>query len=141
MSGPLWTPGASLAPLEATATEIDLFRFSAATWNAHRIHYDRRLAEAEGLPGLVVQAHLQGAWFARLARSIAGPSARLRELSWTNRMPVTCGERVELTGTVREVTSSHGSSVVDVAMLEAGPDGATRADASARVEIPHEEAR
>jgi 3-methylfumaryl-CoA hydratase len=37
-----------------------LFRFSAVTSNAHRIHYDQRYATAvEGYPGLVVQGPLQ----------------------------------------------------------------------------------
>ena len=36
-----------------------LFRFSALTFNAHRIHYDRTYArEVEGLPALLVQAPL-----------------------------------------------------------------------------------
>lgn len=36
-----------------------LFRFSAVTFNAHRIHYDRRYAvEVEGYPDLVVQGPL-----------------------------------------------------------------------------------
>jgi 3-methylfumaryl-CoA hydratase len=36
-----------------------LFRYSALTFNAHRIHYDRRYAaEEEGYPGLVVHAPL-----------------------------------------------------------------------------------
>jgi 3-methylfumaryl-CoA hydratase len=36
-----------------------LFRFSALTFNAHRIHYDRDYAvEVEGYPGLVVQGPL-----------------------------------------------------------------------------------
>jgi 3-methylfumaryl-CoA hydratase len=34
--------------------EILLFRFSALTFNGHRIHYDRRYAGEEGYPGLVV---------------------------------------------------------------------------------------
>lgn len=35
---------------------VKLFRFSALTFNAHRIHYDRDYArETEGYPGLVVQ--------------------------------------------------------------------------------------
>lgn len=34
---------------------VELFRFSALTFNAHRIHYDREYAQAkEGYPGLVV---------------------------------------------------------------------------------------
>lgn len=38
---------------------VDLFRYSALTYNAHRIHYDRTYAtEAEGYPGLVVHGPL-----------------------------------------------------------------------------------
>lgn len=38
---------------------VTLFRFSALTFNAHRIHYDRRWAvEREGYPGLLVHAPL-----------------------------------------------------------------------------------
>jgi 3-methylfumaryl-CoA hydratase len=36
-----------------------LFRFSAITYNAHRIHYDQEYAASEGYPGLVVHGPLQ----------------------------------------------------------------------------------
>ena len=40
-------------------TETLLFRYSALTFNTHRIHYDRRYAtEVEGYPGLVVHGPL-----------------------------------------------------------------------------------
>jgi 3-methylfumaryl-CoA hydratase len=46
-----------------------LFRFSALTFNAHRIHYDRRYAqEAEGYPGLVVHGPLAALLLLQLAR-------------------------------------------------------------------------
>ncbi len=45
-----------------------LFRFSALTYNAHRIHYDRDFARAEGYPGLVVHGPLQALLMAELAR-------------------------------------------------------------------------
>jgi len=39
--------------------DVLLFRYSALTFNAHRIHYDRRFAtESEGYPGLVVHGPL-----------------------------------------------------------------------------------
>ena len=41
------------------ADDVLLFRYSALTFNAHRIHYDRRYAtEVEGYPGLVVHGPL-----------------------------------------------------------------------------------
>jgi 3-methylfumaryl-CoA hydratase len=46
-----------------------LFRFSALTYNAHRIHYDRRYAEGtEGYSGLVVHGPLQAIALAELCR-------------------------------------------------------------------------
>jgi 3-methylfumaryl-CoA hydratase len=40
-------------------SDVLLFRYSALTFNAHRIHYDRRFAmETEGYPGLVVHGPL-----------------------------------------------------------------------------------
>ncbi len=46
-----------------------LFRFSALTFNAHRIHYDRPYAmDAEGYPGLVVQGPLTAVLLMEMAR-------------------------------------------------------------------------
>jgi 3-methylfumaryl-CoA hydratase len=57
------------------AVEVDpvlLFRYSALTYNAHRIHYDRDYARSEGYPGLLVHGPLQALLMAELARR-AGP--------------------------------------------------------------------
>ena len=44
---------------EVAPDEVLLFRYSALTFNGHRIHYDRRYAtEEEGYPGLVVHGPL-----------------------------------------------------------------------------------
>jgi 3-methylfumaryl-CoA hydratase len=53
-----------------------LFRFSALTYNSHRIHYDRDYArDVEGYPGLVVHGPLQALLMAELARRVAPPPA------------------------------------------------------------------
>lgn len=50
-----------------------LFRFSALTYNAHRIHYDRAYATGvEGYPGLVVHGPLQAVALAELCRRHVG---------------------------------------------------------------------
>jgi 3-methylfumaryl-CoA hydratase len=47
-----------------------LFRFSALTYNAHRIHYDRDYAtRVEGYPGLVAHGPLQALAMAEAARA------------------------------------------------------------------------
>ena len=50
-----------------------LFRFSAVTFNAHRIHYDRPYAMAEeGYPGLVVHGPLTAILLMELVRAHSG---------------------------------------------------------------------
>jgi len=51
-------------------TPVLLFRFSALTYNGHRIHYDRDYARShEGYPGLVVHGPLQAMAMAEAARA------------------------------------------------------------------------
>ena len=50
-----------------------LFRYSALTFNAHRIHYDRPYAtEVEGYPALVVQGPMQAALLCNYATELRG---------------------------------------------------------------------
>src|SRR5690348_15421361 len=58
--------------------EVDpvlLFRYSALTYNAHRIHYDRDYARSEGYPGLLVHGPLQALLMAELARRSGVPAS------------------------------------------------------------------
>ena len=58
-------------PMTADATL--LFRYSALTFNGHRIHYDRRyVTEVEGYPGLIVHGPMQAAWLYYYASEIRG---------------------------------------------------------------------
>jgi 3-methylfumaryl-CoA hydratase len=60
-----------------TPTAPLLFRYSALTFNAHRIHYDQPYATSEeGYPGLVVQGPLQAALLCRFAEEVNGTPPR-----------------------------------------------------------------
>jgi 3-methylfumaryl-CoA hydratase len=66
-AGPEIQPSAGEWAIEVSPTL--LFRFSALTYNAHRIHYDRDYARnVEGYPGLLVQGPLQALAMAEAAR-------------------------------------------------------------------------
>ncbi|MFP4404718.1 MaoC family dehydratase N-terminal domain-containing protein [Rhodosalinus sp.] len=71
-------PEAPEAELTLPMPETRLFRFSAATFNAHRIHYDLPYArEVEKYPGLVVHGPMQALCLMALATERAGkPPAR-----------------------------------------------------------------
>ncbi len=66
-------------------TPHTLFRYSALTGNAHRIHYDGDYArEVEGHAGVVIHGPLQATWLAALA-TVRGES--LKELTFRGRRP------------------------------------------------------
>jgi 3-methylfumaryl-CoA hydratase len=74
-------PDAPVVPAGAGDWEIPvspalLFRFSALTYNAHRIHYDRDFArDVEGYPGLLTHGPLQALAMAEAARAADGTDA------------------------------------------------------------------
>lgn len=71
-----------LPELVVTPSTMQLFMFSAATWNRHRIHYDRNAALLEGHSDVVVHRALLGNFLASaLVRWLAG-RGQVRELSW-----------------------------------------------------------
>jgi 3-methylfumaryl-CoA hydratase len=66
--GPVVPPAAGEWAIEVSPTL--LFRFSALTYNAHRIHYDRDYArDVEGYPGLLTHGPLQALAMAEAART------------------------------------------------------------------------
>lgn len=77
--------GDELPPMTKNASRAQLFQFSAATNNPHRIHYDRDYAGVEGHPDVLVHGPLQGAWLHEFVATWAGPRGRVLELSWQNR--------------------------------------------------------
>ena len=63
-------PEDSDAHLEIRPNSTMLFRYSAVTFNGHRIHYDLDYCrDVEGYPGLVVHGPLIATWILELARN------------------------------------------------------------------------
>jgi 3-methylfumaryl-CoA hydratase len=91
MSTADWTASPSLDP-------VLLFRFSALTANAHRIHYDETYTtQTEGYPGLVVHGPLLAIYMAELVRSRAGQRP-LRSFDFRLRKPVFLGDPIGVQG-------------------------------------------
>lgn len=73
-----------------------LFRFSALTYNAHRIHYDRDYAvKTEGYPGLVVHGPLQAVLLAD-ALDLAVPNMRPSSFTFRSTAPAFDNAPLEL---------------------------------------------
>ena len=84
------------------ADEVTLFRFSALTFNGHRIHYDHRWAtEVEGYPDLVVHGPLLALLLAGAGAEWAGregPGLDGWRFHYRARQPAFCRETLELRG-------------------------------------------
>ncbi|RXV66831.1 acyl dehydratase [Roseovarius sp. A46] len=66
-------PDAPLLHETRGLSEVLLFRYSAVTFNAHRIHIDLPYAqEVERYPGLVVHGPLQATWLIQAAKRVRG---------------------------------------------------------------------
>ena len=73
---------------EVVPDDVLLFRYSALTFNGHRIHYDRRyVTEVEGYPGLIVHGPLIATLLMNLLRNKL-PGARLLNFQFRAVRPV-----------------------------------------------------
>ena len=92
---------------ELVPGEVLLFRYSALTFNGHRIHYDRRyVTEVETYPGLVVHGPLIATLLVDLVRRQA-PQAQLRSFDFKAVRPSFDGRPLHLNGQA----SADGGSV------------------------------
>jgi 3-methylfumaryl-CoA hydratase len=92
--------------------EVMLFRYSALTYNGHRIHYDQPYATAvEGYPGLVVHGPLLATLILDLLRR-ERPQVRLERFAFRAVQPVFVGQEIDIQGEP-EGASGAQFSVID----------------------------
>jgi 3-methylfumaryl-CoA hydratase len=84
---------------DCTMSETTLFRYSALTFNTHRIHYDRPYAmDVEFYPGLVVHGPLLATLLADAGRQALG--ADLSRFAFRARAPIFANESFHIRGQV-----------------------------------------
>jgi len=110
---------------EVTADPVLLFRFSALTFNGHRIHYDRAYCrDVEGYPGLVVHGPLSATLLVDLFLR-HHPGAQVRSFSFRGRRPLFDTRAFKVCGKA----SANGA---DLWMLDADGQIAMSAELEAR---------
>ena len=126
--------GQRLPTMHKFPDEAQLFLYSAASHNPHRIHYDREYARFEGHDDIIVHGPLQGAWLTQFVTDWAGPAARLLGVTWQNRASGLPGEELVFSGTVTSV--DHETGIVELEIAEHTSDGRLLMPATARVRLP-----
>ena len=97
-SPPQAAPAEAAWRRELVPDEVLLFRYSALTFNGHRIHYDRSYAtEVEGYPGLVVHGPLIATLLLDLLHR-ERPDAQLRRFQFRAMRPTFDGRPMRVNG-------------------------------------------
>ena len=105
------TSGDWVAEQRHTPTTTQLFRYSAVTWNSHRIHYDQAYARSEGYPDVLVQSHLHGAFLAQLCTDWAGRVGTLTRLQVSVRRFAVPGDVLVCRARLKEQTVEAARTV------------------------------
>lgn len=124
--------GGEMAPLVKNASRAQLFLFSAATNNPHRIHYDREYAAKEGHADVLVHGPLQGAWLHQFVRDWAGSGGRVLALDYQNRGRAFPERDYTFRGRVTAVEGQEAT----LELREEDDAGAVLMPATARVWLP-----
>ena len=106
--------GQSLPEHAHTFTEVDLVAYGAATWDWHRLHYDKAHAQSMQLPGVLIDGQAFGAIFAREAMRWAGPTAFIQRMGLKMKSMAFAGDRLVARGHVTAIDERAGLWVVEI---------------------------
>jgi hydroxyacyl-ACP dehydratase HTD2-like protein with hotdog domain len=106
---------------EHTYSALELFLFSAATWNPHRVHYDQDYTRGvAGEPELLVQGPLQAAHMFQLLREALSDGVAVRALEYRHRAVLHAGEPVRISG---RLVSGDGATAAAEMWVESSRSG------------------
>ena len=132
--------GDQMPELTVTVDETQLFFFSAATYNGHRIHYDKQWArDVEGYDDVLVQGPLQAALLSRAICDWIGGRGRLVSFSVQNRAVAHPGQQLSFGGTVTGTRiTEDGAGLVDLD-IAGRRDSTVLMPGTATVQLPRRE--
>ncbi len=128
--------GLRLPEIRRRPSTVQLFRFSAITWNAHRIHFERAYAQREGYPDVLVHSQLHGCFLAEVITDWMGPRGRLLSFAWQNRAAATSGTELVARAVVRRVYARGDLGYVELELEERDEHDVLCAPGSATVALP-----
>ncbi|ORW97697.1 acyl dehydratase [Mycobacterium sp. IEC1808] len=129
--------GDRMPTLTVTVDETQLFFFSAATYNGHRIHYDKEWARTvEGYDDVLVHGPLQAALLARAIGDWIGGRGRLVSFSVQNRAVAYPGQPLSFGGEVTgKRLAESGAGLLDLE-ISGRRDDSVLMPGTATVELP-----
>jgi 3-methylfumaryl-CoA hydratase len=126
--------GDALPERRHTPTNVSLFLYNAAVWNAHRIHYDEVYTkEVERHPGIVIDGPLQGDWLAQCVMNWLGDAGVLVRFSYSNRIATYLGETLVSGGRITAIDAAQRR--VDIELFVKNAEGNVTSPGGATVQL------
>jgi hydroxyacyl-ACP dehydratase HTD2-like protein with hotdog domain len=129
--------GDEIPSLSLEIERVQMFFFSAATYNGHRIHYDQSWAQGvEGYQDILVHGPLQVALLARAITDWVGGRGRLVNYAVQNRATAFPGEQLRFKGTVTGKRQEGETCLVELKVHGEKGSGQILMPGTATVRLP-----
>lgn len=105
--------GYQLPTLIKKPTYMQLFMFSAITWNRHLIHYNTDFAKRDGLPDVATHRALIGSFIAQMLTDWLGYAGKIKKVEWSVRATAVPGDTLYCKAKVREKRLDAKEKIVE----------------------------
>lgn len=116
MDGFLWeeiSEGQEVTPLIKKSSYMQLFMFSAVTWNRHLIHYNSEFARHDGLPNVATHRALIGNILAQMLSNWVGEAGSVAKIEWSVRNTAIPGDTLTFKGKVLDKRDEGANRFTD----------------------------
>src|SRR5438128_217660 len=131
--------GSEIPPLEKDPTTQQLVKYAGASGDFYQIHYDKDLALANKLPGVILHGALKNAFLGQLMTDFAGEYGWLQKLSVQYRGMDVPGVKITARGKVTKKPVDAGRHVVECEIWLENANGEKTTPGSATVVLPSRE--
>jgi hydroxyacyl-ACP dehydratase HTD2-like protein with hotdog domain len=127
--------GDRIPSLVKRPTPMQLFMFSASTWNRHLIHYNTEFAISDGLENVAVHRALIGGFLAQMLSEWVGDAGSILNVSWSVRGSAAINRPLTLRGEVLEKREEDGKRLLSCEIHAENHENETIAPGTALVRI------
>lgn len=127
--------GDEIPILKETPTYMQLFMYSAITWNRHLIHYNTDFAHHDGLNNVVTHRALLGSFLAKMLSNWVGEAGRVSKVEWSVRGSAFPGDTITCRGKVIQKRIEAKTKLVECEIWIENPKGETIAPGKGKVAL------
>jgi len=122
-------------PLAKKPTHMQLFMFSAVTWNRHLIHYNTEFAKHDGLKDVATHRALMGNFLTQMLSDWVGDFGRVSKVEWSIREGAYPGDVLTCKGKVLRKRSDGDKKSIECEIWIENQEGKILAPGKGEVSV------